>query len=103
MATQKVTTAGRKRRKPRAALSRDRVLRTAIGLADREGIDALTMRRLASELGVEAMTLYHYVTNKDEILAGMIDLVAGEVELPAGGEDWKTATRRRAISTREVL
>jgi len=84
-------------------MSRDRLLRTAVGLADREGIDALTMRRLASELGVEAMTLYHYVANKEEILAGMIDLVAGEVELATGEEDWKTATRRRAISTREVL
>ncbi len=84
-------------------MSRDRVLRTAIGLADREGIGALTMRRLAQELGVEAMTLYHYVANKDEMLDGMIDLLAGEVELPPEGDDWKSTTRRRAIATREVL
>ena len=95
-----------KRRKP---MSRDRVLRTAIGLADKEGIDALTMRRLAQELGVEAMTLYHYVDNKEEILGGMIDLVAREVPLPDAGADadgsgeWKAATRHRAIATREVL
>ncbi len=84
-------------------MSRDRVLRTAIGLADREGIGALTMRRLAQELGVEAMTLYHYVANKDEMLDGMVDLVAGEVELPDGGGDWKGATRQRAIAAREVF
>ena len=84
-------------------MSRDRVLRTAIGLADREGIDALTMRRLASELGVEAMTLYHYVANKDEMLEGMIDLVAQEVPFEDEGADWKRATRARAIATREIL
>jgi AcrR family transcriptional regulator len=92
--------------KRRTALSRDRVLRTAIGLADREGIGSLTMRRLARELGVEAMTLYHYVANKDEMLDGMIDLVAREVPLPdpsAGHGDWKGATRQRAIATRQVL
>jgi AcrR family transcriptional regulator len=93
-----------KRRKP---MSRDRVLQTAIGLADREGIDALTMRRLAQEMGVEAMTLYHYVDSKEEILDGMIDLVAREVPLPEAGAngsvDWKAATRGRAIATREVL
>jgi AcrR family transcriptional regulator len=89
--------------KPRAGLSRDRVLRTAVALADRKGIEAVTMRRLAKELGVEAMTLYHYVANKDEMLEGMVDLVAREVPLPDGGVDWKGITRRRAIATREVL
>ncbi len=89
--------------KQREPMSRDRVLRTAIGLADTEGIGALTMRRLAQELGVEAMTLYHYVANKDEMLDGMVDLVAGEVELPDGGGDWKRATRRRALAAREVF
>jgi AcrR family transcriptional regulator len=83
------------------------VLRTAIGLADKEGIGALTMRRLAGELGVEAMTLYHYVANKDEMLEGMIDLVAQEVPFEDGGTDggadWKSATRARAIATRETL
>jgi AcrR family transcriptional regulator len=89
--------------RPRQPMSRERVLRTAIGLADKEGIDALTMRRLAQELGVEAMTLYHYVANKQEMLDGMIDLLAQDVEFPSGDEDWKTATRERAISTRNVL
>ena len=89
-----------KRRKP---MSRDRVLQTAIGLADKEGIGALTMRRLAQELGVEAMTLYHYVADKNEMLDGMVDLVAGEVELPDGGGDWKGATRQRALAAREVF
>jgi AcrR family transcriptional regulator len=93
-----------KRRKP---MSRDRVLQSAIDLADREGIEALTMRRLAQELGVEAMTLYHYVAGKEEILGGMIDLVAHEVPLPDPGADgkveWKAATRQRAIAAREVL
>lgn len=93
--------------KARKPMSRDRVLRTAIDLADKEGIDALTMRRLAQELGVEAMTLYHYVSNKEEILGGMVDLVAREVPLPQAGAnrsvDWKAATRGRAIAAREVL
>lgn len=91
------------RAKGRMPLSRDRVLSSAIGLADNEGIGALTMRRLAKELGVEAMTLYHYVANKDDMLDGMVDLVASEVELPDGGGDWKRATRQRALSAREVF
>ena len=81
-------------------MSRERVLRTAIGLADEEGIDALTMRRLAQELGVEAMTLYHYVDNKEEILGGMIDLVAREVPLPGGGADGSGDGRRRPADGR---
>jgi AcrR family transcriptional regulator len=88
---------------PREALSRERVLRAAVGLADREGLEALSMRRLAVELGAGAMSLYHYVPNKEQLLAGMIDVVFGEVELPAPGGDWKAALRRRAQSTREAL
>src|SRR5688500_8854685 len=61
------------------------------------------MRRLAEELGVGAMTLYHYVPTKDELLDGMVDLVFGEIELPATDGDWRVAMRRRAISTREAL
>jgi AcrR family transcriptional regulator len=79
------------------------VLETAVGLAQRDGIEALTMRRLAAELGVGAMTLYHYVPNKEALLDGMVDIVFGEIELPSTGEDWQTALRRRAISTREAL
>ncbi len=87
----------------RPAMSRERVMRAAMDLADRDGMESLTMRRLARELGVEAMTLYYYVARKDDILEGIADLVASEIELPSGGEDWKAATRRRAVSAHEVL
>ena len=87
----------------RTPLSRDRVLRAAIGLADAEGIDKLTMRRLAQELGVEAMTLYYYVKNKDDILGGIAALVMGEIELPTGRRSWKAALRKTAISAHDVL
>jgi len=72
-------------------------------LADAEGLEELTMRRLAEELGVEAMSLYHHVPNKDAILDGMVDLVFREIELPQPNLDWKTALRRRMASVREVL
>jgi AcrR family transcriptional regulator len=87
---------------PRTPLSKERVLRAAIDLADADGIEALSMRRLAKELGVEAMSLYNHVANKDEILAGIVDLVASEIDLPSDGVDWKTAIRRSAISARDV-
>ena len=87
---------------PRVPLSRERVLRAAIALADAGGIEALSMRRLAKELGVEAMSLYNHVANKDDILDGIVDTVAAEVELPPDGVDWKTAIRRSAISARDV-
>ena len=88
---------------PRTPLNKERVLRAAIELADAEGIDALSMRRLAKELGVEAMSLYNHVANKGEILDGIIDLVAGEFDLPSDESDWKVAMRRNAISSRDVL
>ena len=88
---------------PRTPLSKERVLRAAIELADSEGIEALSMRRLAKELGVEAMSLYNHVANKGEILAGIIDLVAGAFDLPSDKSDWKVAMRRNAISSRDVL
>jgi len=87
----------------RTPLSRERVLHAAIALADEGGIEALSMRRLAKELGVEAMSLYNHVANKDEILDGIVDLVTSEIDLPADGVDWKTAIRRNAISSRDVL
>ena len=87
---------------PRTRLNRDRVLRAAIALADAGGIESLTMRKLGVELGVEAMSLYHHVANKSDLLDGMIDGVFGEIDLPSG-TDWRTAMRRRAISAREVL
>jgi AcrR family transcriptional regulator len=88
---------------PRIPLSRERVLHAAIALADEGGIQALSMRRLAKELGVEAMSLYNHVANKDEILDGIVDVVASEIDLPSDGVGWKTAIRQSAISTRDVL
>ena len=72
-------------------------------LADEHGIEWLSMRKLADEIGVAAMTLYYYVPNKTELLDGMIDLVFSEIEPPSLDVDWKTAMRRRAVSTREAL
>ena len=88
---------------PRAPLSRARVLRTAVALADRHGLGALSMRKLGEELGAGAMSLYHYVPNKERLLDGMIDIVFGEIEPPSLDVDWKTAMRDRALSTREAL
>ena len=79
------------------------MLHAAVALAARDGIESLTMRKLADELGAGAMSLYHYVPNKEELLDGMVDIVFGEIELPSTDVDWRTAMRRRAISTREVL
>ena len=87
----------------RAALSRDRVLQAAVALARRDGLESLSMRKLADELGAGAMSLYHHVPNKERLIDGMVDIVFGEIELPTTDVDWKTAMRRRAISTREVL
>jgi AcrR family transcriptional regulator len=88
---------------PRVPLSRERVFQAAVALADERGFESLTMRALGEELGVEAMSLYHHVANKDELLDGMVDVVFSEIELPTTDVDWKTAMRRRAISTREAL
>ena len=88
---------------PRPRLDRDRVLRAALALADAGGIGSLTMRKLGVELGVEAMSLYHHVKNKDDLLDGMVDTVFGEIELPAGDHDWRAAMRRRALSARAVI
>lgn len=87
----------------RARLTRDRVLSAAIALADAGGIDSLTMRKLGVELGVEAMSLYHHVANKADLLDGMIDGVFAEIDLPTDGTDWREAMRRRAVSVRQVL
>ena len=87
----------------RTPLSRERVLRAAVALAEAGGIEALTMRRLGQELGVEAMSLYKHVANKEDLLDGMVDVVFGEIELPPTGTDWRSAMRRRAISVRGAL
>ena len=86
-----------------AGLSKKRVVAEAVRLADRDGADGLSMRRLASELGAGAMSLYHYVANKEELLDAMIDLVFDEIELPSTETDWQSAMRRHAVSTRQVL
>ncbi len=88
---------------PRIPLSRGRVLRAAIAFADDKGIESLSMRKLGQELGVEAMSLYKHVANKDDMLDGMVDVVFSEIDLPPSGTDWRMAMRQRAISAREVL
>ena len=87
----------------RAPLSRERVLRGAVAVADAAGIGSLTMRSLAQELDAKPMSLYHYVANKDEILDGIVDLVFSEIELPSPGGDWRSEMSRRANSARRVL
>jgi AcrR family transcriptional regulator len=88
---------------PRIPLNKQRVLRAALALADRHGVGSLSMRKLAQELGVEAMSLYHHVANKGDILDGIVDVVFSEIDLPSGEGDWKAAMRHRAISARKAL
>jgi AcrR family transcriptional regulator len=88
---------------PRTPLSKERVLRAAIDLADRGGIESLSMRKLAQELGVEAMSLYNHVRNKDDILDGIVDGVVSEIDLAPGGGDWKTRMRQQVMAARSVL
>src|SRR5687767_14332680 len=87
----------------RAPLTKQRVLRAAVALADEHGLDALSMRRLGRELGVEAMSLYNHVANKDEILDGIVELIAEEVELPQPGSAWQPAMRQLAVSFRQLF
>jgi AcrR family transcriptional regulator len=87
----------------RAPLSRDRVLRAAVARADKAGIESLSMRRLAEELGVVPMALYKHVANKEELLDGMIDVVVGEIDPPVAGAGWKIAVRQRILSARRAL
>jgi AcrR family transcriptional regulator len=74
---------------PRIPLTRQRVLDAAVALADRDGVGSLSMRKLATELGVEAMSLYHHVASKEAILDGIVDVVFGEIELPSGDVGWR--------------
>jgi AcrR family transcriptional regulator len=90
-------------RTPRTPLSRDRLLHAAVAFADAHGLEALSMRKLGEAVGVEAMSLYSHVANKDDLLDGMIDVVFDEIDLPSPEYDWKTAMRRRAMSVRRVL
>jgi AcrR family transcriptional regulator len=89
-------------RAARKPLTRERVLRTALRLADKGGIESLSMRKLAQELGVEAMSLYNHVKNKDDIIGGLVDLVAQEMEPAPDDVDWKTALRRTSISAHDA-
>lgn len=87
----------------RVPLNRDRVLRAAVDLADREGIEALSMRRLGQQLGVEAMSLYNHVANKADLLVGIADIAGSEIHLPSTADDWRTEMRLRATSARDVF
>ena len=87
----------------RTPLTRAAVLRAAIAIADAEGLDALSMRALGAALGVQAMSLYNHVANKDAVLSAIVDEVVGEIELPRPGEPWKAEMRRRATSAHAVL
>ena len=88
---------------PRSPLTRDAVLHAAVAFADERGLEALSMRKLAEVLGVEAMSLYNHVTNKDDLLDGMVDAVIAEIALPEIGGDWKAALRKRAASAHQML
>ncbi|MGW1995853.1 TetR/AcrR family transcriptional regulator [Embleya sp. NPDC001921] len=87
----------------RVPLSRDRVLRAAVALADEGGIESLSMRRLAQQLGVVPMALYKHVANKEELLDGMVDVVVGEIDPPDRGSHWREAVRARILSARRTL
>ncbi len=95
---------------PRLPLSRERLLNAAVSLADRGGIESLTMRNLAQELGVEAMSLYYHVDNKEAVLDGIVEVILGEIEEsvsahegPSAQDDWKRALRSRILVARAVL
>ncbi|HSP53451.1 MAG TPA: TetR/AcrR family transcriptional regulator [Cryobacterium sp.] len=87
----------------REPVTRARAIQAAVTLADTDGIESLSMRKLARDLGVEAMSLYYHVKSKDEILDGMIESVIDEMALPAAEAEWKSALRDRAESARRVL
>jgi AcrR family transcriptional regulator len=87
----------------RVPLSRGRVLRAAVELADEGGLESLSMRGLAQRLGVEAMSLYHHVRNKQDLLGGMLDMVYSEIDSPSSEGEWRSAMRRTAISFHHVL
>jgi AcrR family transcriptional regulator len=88
---------------PRSPLTRERVLRTAVALADQGGIESLSMRKLAQALDVVPMALYRHVANKDELLDALVDVVIGEIDPPLEGADWKTTIRTRILSARRAL
>jgi AcrR family transcriptional regulator len=87
----------------REPITRERAIQVAVALADAGGLDSLSMRKLAAELGIEAMSLYYHVKSKDDILDGMLDVVYSEFSTPRAGDPWRAAMRERAESTRDVL
>lgn len=89
--------------RPRPPLSRDQIVATAVALADEDGIAAVSMRKVAAALDVEAMSLYHHVANKDDLLDGMVDAVMAEFEVPADEPDWRAALQHRCTSARLAL
>src|SRR5437588_8162091 len=90
--------------KTRRPLNRQRVLQAALELADARGFAAISMRNVARQLGVEAMSLYNHVANKEDIVDGLVDIVFSEIEVATPGSlDWKTAMRQRATSVRAAL
>jgi AcrR family transcriptional regulator len=110
MAIENMVTETEQVTQPRVPLSKERVLKAAVDVADEGGIETLTMRRLAEELGVEAMSLYYHVANKEAVLDGVVDALMHEIsealggfEVPAGLTDWKTALRERILSARTVM
>lgn len=87
----------------RPPLGRERILQTALALADEHGLESVSMRKLGQALGYEAMSLYNYLSNKDDLLEGMLDLVLAEIEPPSVGGDWRQAVRKSAISVHQAL
>ena len=101
--TKKKTTTTTTTTTRRAPLTPDKVLKTALRLADKDGIESLSMRKLATALKVEAMSLYNHVASKEQILDGLVELVVAEIELPSATGDWQTAMRARAASAHAAL
>jgi AcrR family transcriptional regulator len=91
------------RPEPRPTLTRPRVLEAAVDLADRDGLDALSMRKLGQDLGIEAMSLYTHVRNKDDLLDGMVDAIVREIPVAPAGADWKASLRQTVMAARTVI
>ena len=98
-----MTTPTAKQTQVREPLTRERVLRAALKLADEGGLGSLSMRKLGHELGVEAMAVYYHFADKDEVIDGVVDIVFAEIDVPVAGAPWKAAMRGRAISVRDAL
>src|SRR5579863_6327042 len=92
-----------RKRTSRQPLSRERVLTTALAMVDEGGLEALSIRKLAGELGVEAMSLYNHVKNKEDLVSGMLEIVAGEIEFDDVGGDWRSALRSRTIAAHQAF